>query len=71
MELFGRFDYSTSSTASGEINPWNYILDGKFIIAGIQRTITSNVKLALDYQGHYPYTGEHQDLVFVNALFSF
>jgi hypothetical protein len=73
VELFARYDYSTSSKTSEEEIPWNYHLDGKFLITGIQKTFSSNVKVALDYQGHFPYSTENQrsSLIFINALFSF
>jgi hypothetical protein len=73
VELFGRFDYSTSSAIADEVYPWNYQLDGKFIVAGIQKAFGQNVKLALDYQGHFPYSADYQSTnsVFLNASFNF
>lgn len=73
FDLFARYDYSTSATIPGTNNPWNYLRDGKFFIAGIQKTFSGNVKLALDYQGYYPYRyeSENSNLIYINALFSF
>jgi hypothetical protein len=72
-ELFTRYDYSTSVITSGDANPWNYLKDGDFLVLGIQHTFSDNVKIALDYQGNYPYAAELQksEAVFVNALFKF
>jgi hypothetical protein len=72
-ELFARYDYSTSVIAAGDVNPWNYLKDGNFLVLGIQHIFSDNVKIALDYQGNYPYAGELQksETVFVNALFKF
>jgi len=72
-ELFARFDYSTSVIAPGDINPWNYMNDGDFLVLGIQHTFSENVKIALDFQGNYPYAAELQNSeeIFVNALFKF
>ncbi|MDP4224313.1 MAG: hypothetical protein Q8868_13485 [Bacteroidota bacterium] len=72
-ELFGRFDYSTSVIPEGEINPWNYLMDGDFLVLGIQHTFSENVKIALDYQGIYPYATEKQnsETIYINALFKF
>jgi opacity protein-like surface antigen len=72
-EIFVRYDYSTSVTVPGDIIKWNYLKDGTFIIAGVQYTLSQNVKLALDYQGTYPFNpGTHSsDAIFLNALFKF
>ncbi len=72
-ELFGRFDYSTSIVPFGEMNRWNYLMDGNFLVLGIEHTFSSNVKIAFDYQGIYPYAAENRnsDAFYVNALFKF
>ena len=72
-ELFCRYDYSTSVIAPGDSNPWNYLKDGNFLVFGVQRTFSDNVKIALNYQGNYPFAAELQksEAVFVNALFKF
>jgi hypothetical protein len=72
-ELFARFDYSASIIPDNEARPWNYLMDGDFLIVGLQHTFNENVKIALDYQGRYPYNQDSQrtGMVFVNALFKF
>jgi len=72
-ELFARYDYSASITPNNEARPWNYQKDGNFLIAGVQHTFSENVKIALDYQGRYPYNqdSESTNIIFVNALFKF
>ena len=72
-ELFARFDYSASITPENEARPWNYLMDGDFLIVGLQHTFNEYVKIALDYQGRYPYNQDSQqtDMLFVNALFKF
>jgi hypothetical protein len=72
-ELFARCDYSTSVTLPGESIPWNFLKDGRFAIYGLQYTFTENVKLALNYQGIYPYNNGKQvtKAVYINALFKF
>jgi hypothetical protein len=72
-ELFARYDYSTSVTAPGDTNHWNYLMDGDFAVFGLQYTFSQNVKMALNYQGTYPDSPTHQisDLIFINALFKF
>lgn len=72
-ELFVRYDYSTSVLVPGETMQWNNEKDGTFLIAGIQHTFNQNVKMALNYQGTFPYnTGRKMsDAIFVNALFKF
>ena len=72
-ELFVRYDYSTSVLVPGQIMQWNYKKDGSLLIFGAQRTLSPNVKIALDYQGTFPYnpSGKISDAIFVNALFKF
>ncbi len=72
-EIFARYDYSTSVVAAGDALPWNYLKDGSFVVIGAQYTLSQNVKIALDYQGTYPYALDSQisDAVFINALFKF
>jgi hypothetical protein len=73
MEIFGRYDYSSSVVVNNEFYKWNYLKDGSFAIVGIQYTFSPNVKLALDYQGRYPYAPKNKvtDLIYLNALFKF
>jgi hypothetical protein len=72
-ELFGRFDFVSSVIMPNEIMKWNYLADGNFLIAGVQYTLSQNVKAAINYQGRYPYApaGFISDLVYLNALFKF
>jgi hypothetical protein len=72
-EIFSRFDYSSSVRVPGDLLQWNYRKDGSLIIAGIQHTFSPNVKIAVDYQGTYPYSSLRQisDLFYINALFKF
>lgn len=73
LEFFGRYDYSTSVTIGDEILKWNYLNDGSFVIIGLQYMLSPDAKIALNYQGKYPYsplkTGT--DMIFLNALFKF
>jgi hypothetical protein len=70
-EIFARYDYSGSVTLHGEGNPWNYLKDVNLIIIGIQKSINTNLKLAMDYQNTVPYSGNlpSSGFIFVNALF--
>jgi hypothetical protein len=72
-ELFGRFDFVSSVIVPNEILKWNYQSDGNFVIAGIQYSLSQDVKIAINYQGRYPYdpAGFISDLVYLNALFKF
>ena len=72
-ELFARYDYSASVIVPGENAQWNFLNDGRFSVYGIQYTFSENVKMALDYQGTYPYsTDKHvSDAIYVNARFKF
>lgn len=72
-ELFARYDYSTSVLVPEDPQKWNYMNDDSFLIIGIQYAFSENVKIALDYQGTYPYNYDLKPsgLAFVNALFKF
>lgn len=72
-EFFLRYDYSSSVIMDGDILKWNYLKDGSFGIAGIQYSFSQNIKIALNYQGNYPYstTGSTTDMIFFNTLFKF
>jgi len=72
-ELFVRYDYSASAVPVGETLQWNNSMDGAFMVTGIQHTFNQNAKLALNYQGTYPYskTRQNSGAIFVNALFKF
>lgn len=72
-EVFTRYDYATSRVPFNEVMPWNYMKDGMFLITGLQYSFTQNIKMALNYQGNYPYysRGNASKAIFVNALFRF
>lgn len=50
-ELFGRYDYLTSNTLSGEAEKWHDSKNGSAITTGVQYTPLKGVKMALNYQG--------------------
>jgi len=72
-ELFTRFDYSASVKVPGDQLQWAYKLDGIYLIGGIQRNFTNNIKLALNYRGVFPYDPEKNttSAIYLNALFKF
>ncbi|HNY14157.1 MAG TPA: hypothetical protein PKI12_01365 [Bacteroidales bacterium] len=73
LELFTRYDYSTSVITGNDTERWNYLNDGSFLVTGIQCTLSPYSRIALNYQGKFPYseiqTGT--DMIFINALFKF
>jgi hypothetical protein len=72
-ELFARYDHSKSATVPGETQQWNYLNDGDFLVIGIQYSFNKYVKIALDYQGTYPFDNDSQksEEILLNALFKF
>lgn len=72
-EFFTRIDYSASVIGPGDAAEWNFQKDGSFLVAGIQHSFNSSVKIALDYQSFYPIdlTRSITDVIFINALFKF
>ncbi len=73
LDLFGRYDNVASTTANGEVDPWNYSEDGSTIISGLQYSYTKYIKISLNYQGWTPAdnTEARWDYIQVNALFRF
>lgn len=70
-EVFSRYDYNNSNTIS-EINlPWNYEVDRKFFVAGLQYTVNQYFRMAIDYQGSFPnyYGIPERNAIFINAHF--
>jgi hypothetical protein len=72
-EYFARFDYSASAVMPGEELPWDNKLDGSYLITGIQRNFSTNIKLALNYRSYMPYNSDiqHTKAIYLNALFRF
>jgi hypothetical protein len=73
FEYFVRFDYSASVVLPGEQLPWDNKLDGSYLLTGIQRNISTNIKLALNYRTYLPYNSDIQrtNAIYMNALFRF
>lgn len=72
-QFFVRLDYSTSVKVPGEVMQWNYHKDGKFAVGGFEYAFNQNVKVALDYQGTFPFNPEkkNSDAIYFNTLFKF
>jgi hypothetical protein len=72
-EIFMRYDHTTSTKSEDSNLPWNILKDSDFLIAGLQYTFNTNVKIALNYQGTTPASHEVQNTsaLYVNALFKF
>jgi hypothetical protein len=72
-EFFARLDHAVSVIPEGSGLQWNYLYDGDLAIGGIQYTLSSNVKIAFNYQGFYPYFPNKQvtDAFYINAEFKF
>jgi hypothetical protein len=73
-ELFGRYDYVTSARdAENFPEGWNYKSDGQYGVIGLQYTFNQYFRMALDYQGTFPFTASLRDSngIFVNAHLKF
>lgn len=72
-EIFARYDFISSVIMPDDLVKWNFLKDGIFAIFGVQHKLSPNVKIALDYQGKYPYatSGFVTDMVYLNFLFTF
>jgi len=73
LEYFFRYDFISSVVADNETIKWNYLKDGNFLVTGVQYLLSANAKIALDYQGRYPYSSGAMatDMIFLNLLFKF
>lgn len=52
LELFGRFDYLTSNTLSGETANWNSNNDGQLWVAGLEYNPLKGLKITPNYRFH-------------------
>jgi len=64
--IFARYDKVDSNILSGESVPWNLANDETALIAGIEYIPIKNIKIAANYQDHYP-AAKNAELV--SALF--
>lgn len=73
IELFIRYDYATSVIPAGSYTNWNNLMDGSFLIYGLQYTFSPNLRIALNYKGNYPYSTlrESTDAIYLNVHFKF
>ena len=73
LEIFTRYDYSTSVIADGDAIQWNLTKDGSFLITGFQYTFNKYLRLALDNQANFPTdkSGSITDMIFLHASFKF
>ncbi len=60
--LFGRYDKVDSNIPDGESVPWNLANDETAVTAGIEYSPISKIKVAANYQDHYP-TAKNADIV--------
>jgi len=72
-EILGRYDQIYSNILSGEAVPWNLGSDGSAVIAGLQYSPASYLRLALNYQDWFPYAANasNNSYLFVNFEFQF
>ena len=71
-QIFARFDKTTSNIINNESVPWDLPADGSAIIAGVQYSPISRVKIALDYQDWYPLAENlaNESFIYLNLYFS-
>lgn len=72
-EIFGRCDYSTSAKIQGDVLPWDCEKDATYLIGGIQRTFSDNVKMALNYRITDPHSPGNKttNAIYLNARVRF
>jgi len=69
--FFARYDYSASVIVPGDVLPWNNGCDGKLLILGVQRTLGTNARIAIDYQAGIPndINKMPSDMIYLHAHF--
>ncbi len=67
-QVFGRWDWLTSSKINEDEYGWNYARDGSSLMLGIQFSPVTKVKIALDYRDWYPYPQnlKNHSFLFIN-----
>lgn len=70
-EVFARYDYLTSNTLEGDVDPWNYekvgaYANGSMVMGGLQYKISKGVNLALNYR---TFLNKNSDLTNPSALY--
>ncbi len=70
---FGRYDQVDSNILDGESVPWNLANDESAIIAGIEYMPVKAIKIAANYQDHYPAAknAEMRSAFYINVEASF
>jgi len=71
FQIFSRYDIFRSNILNKEIQAWNIAEDGSAIIGGIQYTPISKIRMALNYQGWFPYAGNlnNKSFIYLNIEF--
>lgn len=72
-EIFARYDYMASLYLPQESLEWDYMKDGIYLIAGYQRSLSDNLRIALNYRRMDPYYAGRQitNAIYLNAWFKF
>jgi hypothetical protein len=65
FQVFGRYDFITSSVLENQDKPWNLDDDGSAIIAGVQYQPIPKVRLSLNYQDWVPYAQNLNNEAFI------
>jgi len=71
--IFLRYDFISSVVADNEYHKMELSKRWKFLVTGVQYLLSAIAKIALDYQGRYPYSSGAMapDMIFLNLLFKF
>jgi hypothetical protein len=65
-KVFGRFDWSTSSTLDGADDTWNTKLDGNRFFIGFEYIPVKGIRLAPNFQGWQPVSGDFESSIMLN-----
>jgi hypothetical protein len=71
LNLFARYDYLTSSRATGYVPAWTVVDDGMALVAGCDWKVVDFVRLSLNYQGWLPRvnTNPIKSYIYLNVEF--
>ena len=73
LDLFARYDWSSSAIIMTDFTRWNHVEDGRLIIGGIEYSYSKKIKFSLNYQGTHPIdiNKKASELIYVNSMFRF
>lgn len=73
VKIFGRYDYISSATLPGQMNPWDYKKDGSTVVAGLELDPIKGVRISPNIQVWTPKVSTQHSLTgaYISAEYKF